>query len=123
MNKRNADTTQKGDIIRSPRFQLRHNGVWGDKNSLAAVGSVEPYEVPDFDRSDLTRAQALFVVEQVKMQGGFYGWKDGQNVIARRRRQDGAYDPQGELIGFYMSGDFAEEELIPEVELFGSMRL
>jgi hypothetical protein len=44
-------------------------------------------------------------------------------VIARRRRQDGAYDPQGELIGFYMSGDFAEEELIPEVELFGSMRL
>ena len=123
MNERNADTIQKGDIIRSSRFQFGHDGVWGDKNGLAAVGSLEPYRVPDFDRSDLTRDRALFVVEQVKMQGGIYGWTDGQNVIARRLHQDGTYDPAGELIGFYMSGDFAEEELIPEVELRGSMTL
>lgn len=61
---------------------------------------------------DPSRNGARFVVEEANMAGGgtamgsqdiYYG---GWHIIARRLR-DGVYDPAGEVIDFYQSGDFS----------------
>ena len=64
------------------------------------------------DATDKTRGRARFVVEATEMTGGGTGhgpgdvYPDGWHVTARRLRDDGAYDPDGEVIRFYQTGCF-----------------
>jgi hypothetical protein len=74
---------------------------------------------------DESRGSALFVVESANLQGGgvdrFSRVADGWYVRARRLNDDRSYNPDGEVIEFYQSGEFSG--IIPEVEVVGKMKM
>lgn len=78
---------------------------------------------------DPSRAEAKFVIEAAKMQGGGTGhgpgdvFPDGWNVKARRLNNEGKYDPNGEVIEFYMSGSFTNKIDPKDVQVVGKMRM
>jgi len=145
MDTRNAATIARGDVIASEKFVFGECSSAGRPISVGldrrhrSEGSPErtttllddgtkviierPVDLYRYDRSDETRKNASFVVEETKMQGGCEqaGYPDGQHVTARRLNADGTYNPTGELICFYMSGFFMNK--IEEVELRWRMDL
>jgi hypothetical protein len=147
---RNAKNISVGDIVQSPRFVYgeatnrdnpRAGCAWVGASERCRVHHIEevtievhghristriPGDLHKYDRSDVSRREAKFVVVSTNMQGGGYGghgpgdyYPDGLYVKARRLAADGSYDPEGELIAFYMSGCF--RQMILEVELTGRM--
>jgi hypothetical protein len=73
---------------------------------------------------DPSRGKALFVVEKANSQGGSIGghsphdvFPDGWHIEARRLREDGTYNPRGEVIEFYQTGYF--NCMVPIVERVG----
>lgn len=81
----------------------------------------------DYGSSDLTRANAEYVVIDAKMQGGGTGhgphdvFPDGWYVVAKRLKKGRKWDPKGEEITLYMTGCFTN--LIPpeEISIVGKM--
>ena len=139
---------QIGDVITSSRFAHGHYESEEDKNTII-VGEVGGYpvtsrisenermeiaartgEIPPETRTvelgayDQSRASARFVVESAKMQGGDTGrdaYPDGWYVEARRLAEDDSYDPNGEIIQFYMSGCFTFMIESKDVEIVDHM--
>jgi hypothetical protein len=116
-----------GDIIRSSRFVFgmkprdfetrigEFEIAVGFDRAVRLYSTNDPFE---FDATDSSRAEALFVVEYVSSTGGSDFTPGGRNVVARRLKADGARDPYGEKIAFCMNGCFLPS--IEEVELVRS---
>jgi hypothetical protein len=64
----------------------------------------------NYSANDISRRLATFVVEEVDNSAEY-------RVVARRLYADGSYNPNGEQIQFYMSGDFLG--IIPDVDVVG----
>lgn len=85
-------------------------------------------DVIDLGAYDPSRGTARFVVENARMQGGGFGhgphdiYPDGWHVKARRLTEDGTYDPNGELIHFYMTGAFTCLIEAEDVRIVGRMQ-
>ncbi len=83
----------------------------------------------DLGAYDQGRAKAKFVVESANMQGGGTGhgpgdvYPDGWHVRARQLDDKGAYDPNGEVIQFYMSGCFTCMVDPNDVKVVGEMQM
>lgn len=83
----------------------------------------------DLGAHDESRGRAEFVVESACMQGGARGNRhtserpDGWHVSARRLRDDGTYDPDGEVIDFYMSVFFTNAVPLTDVTVTRKMRM
>jgi hypothetical protein len=76
-----------------------------------------------FEHSDETRAQARFVVVDIRLTDDG-GPRDGCTTItARRLHGNGSYNPKGELISFIMDGDGGNDLVIRTVDLVGRMEL
>lgn len=102
-----------------------------ERLELAATsGQIPPEkETVEFGAYDPSRAKAKFVVEEAGMQGGGHSgrgdgdYPDGWHVKARRLNNDDSYDPNGEVICFYMSGCFNGVIKPTNVRVVGKMRL
>lgn len=122
-------TIAAGDVIRSARF------VFGMKpcyfESVVPFGEIEITVGFDqsvrlhseedrlgLDATDISRAEALFVVEHVSSTCGPDFTPGGRYVKARRLKADGSSDPHGEMITFCMNGCLSPS--IEEVELVRS---
>jgi hypothetical protein len=115
-----------GDVIRSPHFafgMVRH-----DRPGDVYVGIFKRYRSPDTDvqphiddRSDMSRSNAEFVVEQVVIRTSGYAPAPTTEVTARRLNSDGTFNPVGEVI-FYSMGRFGDD-FVDEVELTGRMQM
>jgi len=92
------------------------------------------YEVMKEDERDdarhsPARGKARFVVLRVDMCGGGYAhgpgdyFSDGLHVTARKLKKDGSFNPRGEKVRFYMSGDFIGMIEPEEVEIVGRMKM
>jgi len=139
-----------GDVIMSPKFPYGHYGdeemkfinIDGktmnytvifymsedERVALAAKTGIFPPKTrtAELGAYDQSRAAAKFVVEAADMQGGSVGrdsYPDGWHVRARRLNKDGIYDPDGEVISFYMSGHFAEMVEPKDVHVVGQMKM
>jgi len=78
----------------------------------------------EYGAYDLNRATAKFVIERANMQGGSTGhdaYSDGWHVEARRLNEDGSYNPDEEVIHFYMSGSFTYLIESEDIEIVGKM--
>lgn len=87
----------------------------------------------DRGSADLTRAKAEYVVIETSMQGGGPGmgvifghydyYSNGWHVAAKRLDPGRKWNPEGEEIEFYMTGDFID--MIPpnEVRIVGKMKM
>lgn len=103
-----------------------------ERLALAAKsGKVPPKtRTVELGAHDVSRAKAKFVVEAANMQGGGstgHGpgdvYPDGWHVRARRLDNNGTYDPNGEVIQFYMSGCFTCMVEPKDVQVVGKMQL
>ena len=78
---------------------------------------------------DSSRATAKFVVEDANMQGGGTGhglgdtYPDGWHVQARRLNKDESYNPEGEVICFYMSGRSTCMVEPKDLQIVGKMQM
>lgn len=136
-----------GDIIISPKFAY---GYYDGENVIAVDGETKKHSdtsrisederveiaaktgkisprtrIIELGAFDESRASAKFVVESAKMQGGDTGrdeYPDGWHVRARRLNKDDSYNPDGELIQFYMSGCFTYMIEPKDVEIVGKMK-
>src|SRR5258706_2198778 len=93
-----------GDVVIPPKFI---NGRWlDDHKKLILIGMTEKSSLFSKDKlraNDRGRGKAEFVVERTFK-------RDGLHVIARRLAKYGKYNPDGELIDFYMNGIFGTVE-------------
>lgn len=137
---------QIGDIIISPKFAFGYydsenviavDGKTREHQDTSRIGEDERVEIAartgkispktrtiELGAFDESRASAKFVVESAKMQGGDTGrdeYPDGWHVRARRLNEDDFYNPDGELIQFYMSGCFTYMIEPKDVEIVGKM--
>ena len=139
-----------GDVIESPKFAFGRRGYNGEKvitvdgktrsqlceRSIdadtrvalaAATGEVPPETITeDLGAYDESRAKAKFVVESARMEGGSHGrdeYPDGWHIIARRLSEDDDYDPDGEVIQFYMTGCFNCKIAPADVQIVGKMHM
>ena len=96
----------------------------------AKTGQIPPKtRIEELGAYDPSRAEAKFVIEKAKMQGGgaahgpgdFY--PDGWHVQARRLSDSGTYDPNGEVISFFMSGSFTNKIELKDVRVVGKMQM
>ncbi|MCK4799700.1 hypothetical protein KAS31_01865 [Candidatus Parcubacteria bacterium] len=141
---------QTGDVIVSPKFAYGYYKSEEDKNIIivdgktiehpvtsrigedervkiaAETGKAPPRnKITELGAYDHSRASAKFVVESAKMQGGDTGrdaYPDGWHVKARRLAENDSYDPNGELIKFYMSGCFTYMVELEDVEIVSKMK-
>ena len=124
---------QVGDVIMSPSFAFGYRDVCGHRAIITVDGktttnpvsvrlsesewlqiAAQTGKVPAAEKTvncgahDSSRGTAKFVVENANLQGGDTkeGYPDGWHVQARRLNPDDSYDPNGEVIQFYMSGCF-----------------
>ena len=91
----------------------------------ARTGNVLPKEkTVELGAYDPSRAKAIFVVEAARMEGGDKeaSYPDGWRVSARRLNEDESYDPNGEVIHFYMSGQFQGIIKAEDVQIVGKMQ-
>ena len=78
---------------------------------------------------DPSRAEAKFVIEAANMEGGGTGhgpgdvYPDDWHVKARRLNDDGTYNPNGEVIQFFMGGCFAYMIDLKDVQVVGKMQM
>lgn len=139
-----------GDIIRSEKFaygcyetefnnegylQMVKGIIDVDGSTREQIASyIDPeskvrhpsYKSIDIAAYDPSRGNALFVVEEARMEGGGTAmfndyYPDGWHVKARRLDSNRDYEPNGELIRFYQSGCFTTN--IGDVELVEKMRM
>lgn len=139
-----------GDIIRSEKFaygcyetefnnegylQMVKGIIDVDGSTREQIASyIDPeskvrhpsYKSIDIAAYDPSRGNALFVVEEARMEGGGTAmfndyYPDGWHVKARRLGPNENYDSDGELIRFYQSGCFTTN--IGDVELVEKMRM
>lgn len=106
----------------------------GEDERVAAAaesGTAPPkMRTTELSAYDPSRSTAKFIVEAAAMEGGGSGghgpgddYPDGWHVKARRLNQDGSYDPDGEVIGFYMTGHFNCMINPKEVQVVGKMQM
>jgi len=77
----------------------------------------------DYGVPDHSRATAEFVVVDGRMEGGgscgtpmgHDDYPDGWHIVAKRLNKDGKWNPNGEVIAFYMTGCFID--MIPPEEV------
>ena len=142
-----------GDIITSPKFAYGYYGredkqlitvdgtttkhpvtfhVNEDERVAAAAKSGKvpsKTRIVELGAHDPSRAKAKFVVEVANIQGGGTGhgsgdvYPDGWHVQARRLNDDGTYNPNGEIIRFYMSGCFTCMVKPKDVQVVGKMQM
>ncbi|MDO8558991.1 MAG: hypothetical protein Q7R84_01540 [bacterium] len=142
-----------GDVIMSPRFAYgyrdgEHNKIIAvdgktmkhpvtyylsedERVNLARKTGVFPPRKKTIDLSacDPSRTTAKFIVETARMQGGGTGhgpndiYPDGWHIQARRLNKDGSYDPNGEVIHFYMSGCFTNIVEPKDIKVVGKMQM
>jgi hypothetical protein len=66
-----------------------------------------------------------FLVERTAMEGGSTGGlqesPNGWHVTARQLNRDGTYNPRGNVITFYQSGDF--NTMVEKVKVIGKMKM
>lgn len=98
--------------------------------AAAKSGKIPPKkETVNLGAYDPSRAKAKFVIEIANMEGGGTGhglgdvYPDGWHVYARRLNADGTYNPNGEVIHFYMSGDFNCKVVAEDVQVVGKMHM
>ncbi|QQG41873.1 MAG: hypothetical protein HYV90_01005 [Candidatus Woesebacteria bacterium] len=83
----------------------------------------------DLGAYDPSRGNAEFIVEKASMEGGGTGmgphdvYPDGWLINARRLSKAGVYDPDGEVIRFYMSGSFTCMVLPVDVAIVRHMKM
>lgn len=74
--------------------------------------SVNYNGISNANRVDAKRPGKRYVVEDTRHAGGGTGhgphdvYPDGWEITARRLKDDGSYDPDGEVVRFYQSGSF-----------------
>jgi len=98
--------------------------------TAAKSGKVPPKtRTENLGAYDQGRGKSKFVVESANMQGGGTGhgpgdtYPDGWHVQARRLDENGTYDPNGEVICFYMSGCFTCMVDPINVKVVGKMQM
>ena len=140
-----------GDVIKSKKFAFGYydeqrttitvdgstkkhpvTSYMDEKKRLAIAaksGQIPPAKITvELGAYERSRAYAMFVVEEAGMQGGGSSghgdgdYPDGWHVKARRLTEMGDYDPNGELICFYMSGCFDCVIALKDVRIVGRMR-
>lgn len=92
----------------------------------AATGEIpDRKETVDLSAYDPSRATAKFVIESARMEGGDKDalYPDGWHVSARHLNEDGSYDPRGEVIHFYMSGDREDVIGAADISVIGKMQM
>ena len=78
---------------------------------------------------DPDRARAKFVIETANMEGGGTGhgphdvYPNGWHIKARRLNNDGTYNPNGEVIRFFMTGWFGCMVDPKDVRVVGKMQM
>ena len=119
-----------GDIITSEAFEFGKL----NENSVIEVFGIDRFQ-PVLDRTgnDNSRANSLYVVEgagyeRVKNISSYDGddpefVMDGWRVRARRLAENGAYDPDGELIDFYETGSVMNKVFPEQIKTIGWMNL
>jgi hypothetical protein len=142
---------QVDDIISSPKFAygyrdsgktcicvdgtttVRPVGRYMDEEDRVALaaktGKIPPkYIQEETGLYDSTRGQARFIVETARSQGGGgcgqndpIPYPDGWYVLARRLNDDGTFNPAGEVIAFYMTGNFTCMVKPEDVKIVGEM--
>lgn len=95
-----------GDVLRSPRFA--HGFYRGLDREVIWIG-LSPAQDPDLTMDDPSRGTAEFVVEETVQEprSGSHNaiYKGGLKILLRRLHSNGTYNPNGERIAFYVSGD------------------
>lgn len=99
--------------------------------ALAAKTGKIPPKTRTYDRGayDKSRASALFVVEKADLKSGGYGhgihdaYPDGWCVRARRLKDNGTYNPTGEVIEFYTSGCFNNQLDPKDIKVIKKMKM
>lgn len=95
-----------------------------------AEGTAEEWiESMHHDAFDETRPSATFVVTRAEAAGGGTGhgphdiYPDGWEVVAKRLNADGSYNPDGERILFYQTGQLGQSfTCLADAEVVGKMR-
>jgi hypothetical protein len=129
-----------GDIIKSSKFVFGHYSgkkkklviIDGDdrvENATSGGNTTRPKRRKGMVAGDESRATAEFVVEVFRMEGGGTGhghhdvYPEEWYVQARRLRGDDSYDPEGEVISFYVGGGYLAVMELRDVELVGRMKM
>ena len=94
----------------------------------AQTGTIPPKEIKkDISAYDESRGKAEFVVEEARMEGGGHAghspgdiYPPGWRITARRLNNNGTYNPDGEIIKFYMTGCFTC--MVEQVEIVRKMK-
>lgn len=81
----------------------------------------------DLGAYDADRGRAYFIVEEARLSGGGddgrgCNYPDGWHITARRLTPGSSYDPEGEVIQFYMTGDFCCKVMLSDVRIAGKMK-
>lgn len=139
---------QTGDVIVSGKFAYGYREELEEKGPITIDGHTTHYPVSRFlsDEEKLkitletkrlppqqkifdsaaydeSRGQAQFVVECGKFSVSVPGddYPPGWHIIARRLNPDGSYNPEGEVIRFYLSGNFTCILNPDDVKIVGKM--
>lgn len=113
------------------KHQIRVGINEDERVTMAAeTGKIPPKKrILDYGACDPSRATAKFVVESAAMGGGGTGhgahdvYGDGWHIRARRLNKDGSFDPNGEVIGFYMTGSFTCMVEAKDIKVVSKMKM
>lgn len=112
---------------KTKRYPITSSLSEEERVNIAAKNGIIPpkAKTEEFGAYDLSRATAKFVVEEAKWQGGGYGhasyYPDGWHIEARRLDKGRKYNPEGEIISFYMTGFTCRIEA-KNVKIVGKMQ-
>lgn len=147
VNKGNEVLPVVGDVITSPKFAFGYTDSGGkiaidgkstshqvqipvstkERLEIAAkTGVIVPdYRIEDYGAYDESRGTAQFVVIDASMQGGGIAmnadrYPHGYHITAQRLK-DGKFDPEGEVIHFYLSGAFTIQLLPSDITIVGKL--
>ncbi|HOX96416.1 MAG TPA: hypothetical protein PLI45_03470 [Candidatus Woesebacteria bacterium] len=139
-----------GDVITSKRFIYGHRGFTNTNHiyvglespsyiisiplteddivaEVLKTGKIPPGRMKNIDIGvpDPSRAFDKFVVIDAEMAGGNVdqGYSPGWLVTAKRLDKNGLWDPKGEIIVFFMTGDTDPLITSSEISLVGHMEM
>lgn len=110
---------QVGDVISCREF----------RKSSGEPDSFSSFKVKHDGQCRFQEPTAAFVVERTSFDGGGTGhgrhdvYPDGHHVWVRMLGDDGAYDPNGDSISFYTSGDFTGQIDPKAIDYHGIMQM